>query len=499
METRFRASLGEGLWRFRAPLRLRQPIVALLLIGASIGIAAIAFSLRVNLSTAGSLELLVVLVVALRLGLLQATIVSITAFLCLNFLFTEPVFTFTVADPQNWVSLITFEVTALLVSSLSSKVHLHAVRAEEQRIRAVKLYELSRAVLLIDQRGSTEQQLSALIREIIGVSEVQIWVAPESRGGSPETSLTEEAQGAREAYLENRDSDDLALCLSQRLLRLGTSTIGAMTMRGWKVDPLTADAVASIAAIAFERIRAIQRENRAEIERDAERLRTAVLDGLAHGFKTPLTAIQTASSGLLAIDRLTPTQLELVSIIDERTMMLSQLTTRLLQTAALEAREIHLRRTDTSILDLLHKLVREQDEEIRGRISVNNSEQLCIDQVDAAMVELALQQLVDNAAKYSDVGSPIGIGVSQTQLETSVMVENRTKAGISIKPEERTRIFERFYRGSETLYGPAGTGLGLSIVRKIAEAHGGRVSVESIDDRTCFLFTVQRYKKEKHG
>jgi len=499
MESRSRGALQDMLRHAGATLQSRQQIVALLLIGASVAVAGIAFRLHANLSTAGSLELLIVLVVALRLGFLQATIVSVTAFLCLNFLFTEPVFTFSVADPQNWVSLFTFEATALLVSRLSSKVHLHAIHAEEQRTRAVKLYELSRAVLLIDRRGSTEQQLSALICEIFEVSEVHIWVVPESRRTPPEPSLTDDNQQARETYLEDRDQDDLAGGLSHRRLRLGASTIGAMVMQGWKVDPLTADAVASIAAITFERARAIQRENRAEIERDAERLRAAVLDGLAHGFKTPLTAIQTASSGLLVIDRLTPTQAELVSIIDERATMLGQLTTRLLQTAALEAREIHLRRTDTSISDLLHKLVREQDDETRGRISVNASTQLSIDRVDAAMIELALQQLIDNAAKYSAIGSAVEIAVSQTQLETSVLVQNRTKAGFSIKPEERTRIFERFYRGSETLYGPAGTGLGLSIAKKIAEAHGGGVSVESIDDRTSFTFTVQRYNKEKHG
>ena len=499
MNNGFRATTPQDdLRRLRLSLQLRQTIVALLLIGVCVAVAATAFLLRVNLSTAGSIELLIVLVVALRFGLLQATIVSVSAFLCLNFFFTEPVFALSVADPQNWVSLITFEATALLVSSLSSKVRIHAIQAEEQRLRAVKLYEFSRAILLIDQRASTEPQLSALITEILEVAEVQIWVAPESRT-SPESAPAQDNHRAREAYLQNRDYDSLSASYSQRLLRVGTSTIGGMMMRGWMVDPLTADAVASIAAITFERTRAIQRENRAELERDAERLRTAVLDGLAHGFKTPLTAIQTASSGLLAIDQLTSTQAELVSIIDERVTMLGGLTTRLLQTAALEAREIHLRRADISMSDLLHKLVRDQDQDIRERISINVSAELCTDQVDVTMIELALQQLIDNAAKYSSVGSGIEFAVKQTQQETSVLVQNTTKSGSSIRPEERTRIFERFYRGSGTLYGPAGTGLGLSIVKKIAEAHGGRISVESTDDRTCFTFTVQRYKKDKHG
>ena len=86
----------------------RRVAIGFLLAAFAIVIAAAGFLLRVNLSTAGSLELLLVLLVALRLGFFQATVASIAAFLSLNFLFTAPVFTFVVADPQNWVSLVTF-------------------------------------------------------------------------------------------------------------------------------------------------------------------------------------------------------------------------------------------------------------------------------------------------------------------------------------------------------------------------------------------------------
>ena len=309
----------------------------------------------------------------------------------------------------------------------------------------------------------------------------------------------ERSQQAYETFLQEKDNDDLIAGSSQRILRIGTNIMGGMTMRKWRIDSLAADAVASIAAISFARARSIQLENRAEVERDTERLRTAVLDGLAHGFKTPLTAIKTASSGLLAIDRLSATQLELVSIIDERATMLSQLTTRLLQTAALEAKEIHLRRSNTSISDLLQKVVRQQEEEVRARIEIALPEKLLNDQLDAPMIELALQQLVDNAVKYSAIASPIPIMVKQFPSETAVVVQNATIAGSSIRMEERTRIFERFYRGSDAVYGPSGTGLGLSIVKKIAEAHGGRAWVECSEDTTRFTLSIQRYEKEKNG
>lgn len=477
---------------------LRRFAMGLLLSASAIAIAATGFLVRVNLATASSLELFLVLLVALRLGFVQATMVSITAFLCLNFLFTAPVFTFIVADPQNWVSLFTFEATALLVSVLSTKVRLHAAQAEEQRARAEKLYALSRAVLLIDQRGSTSDQLSNLIRETFEVDDVQFWIAYDTTDFPRETEPRGN-QPAYAAYLEEKDSDDLIDCSSQRVLRVGTNIMGGMTMRGWKVDPLSADAIASIAATTFARTRSILLESRAEVERDAERLRGAVLDGLAHGFKTPLTAIRTASSGLLAIEHLSTTQLELVSIIDERANMLSQLTTRLLQTAALEAKEIRLRRSNTSIADLLQKVVRQQEQEVRGRIEIATPENLRNDQLDAPMIELALQQLVDNAAKYSAIGSPIPIVIRQIPSETMVVVQNATIRGSSIRLEERTRIFERFYRGTDAVHGPVGTGLGLSIVKKIAEAHGGRAWVECSDTETRFTLSIQRLEREKYG
>jgi len=258
-----------------------------------------------------------------------------------------------------------------------------------------------------------------------------------------------------------------------------------------------ADAVASLAAVAFERAFALQKENRAEAERNTERLRTAVLDGLAHGFKTPLTAIQTASSGLLAIDpQLTPTQAELVSIIDEQATALSRLTTRLLQTAALEAGEVRLRRSKISIVSLLEDVLEEEEETTRARVNISAPEDLTAIEVDAQMIRLALLQLIDNAAKYSVGTRMIDVTVTQDETETTIEVAN---GGSSIRPEEQERIFERFYRGLEAAHGPSGTGLGLSIVKKTAEAHGGRAWVECEDDMTQFFFVIEHHKGAKHG
>jgi two-component system sensor histidine kinase KdpD len=455
-----------------------------------------AYLLHFNLPAVGPLNLLLVVLVALRWGLAEATIVSLTAVLCLDYFFIPPIFNFTVTDPQNWVSLATFEVTALLVSGLSSKVRLHAAQAELQRMRTATLYELSRAILLIDGRTSTIEQLSTLIREFLHVEFVDLWAVNETDPTSASKQLLPQKGSALETYLEDKGSDDPQSQTSRRLLKLGTTSIGAMVLRGWETDPLLADAVASLAAVALERARAIQKESRAEAGRNTEQLRTTVLDGLAHGFKTPLTAIQTASSGLLAIGQLTETQAELVSIIDEEATMLSRLTTRLLQTAALDATEIRLRRSKISLISLLQGIVKEQQESIRARIKITAQPGVVPVEVDAQMIELALLQLIDNAVKYSTVSSTIDVAITQHEQETLIVVTNQ---GSSIKPEERERIFERFYRSSDTIHGPTGTGLGLSIVKKTAEAHGGRVSVECEGDCTRFLFTMHHYEGNKNG
>ena len=447
------------------------------------GVAGGSFLLHLNLSTAGSLELLAILLIALRWGFGMATIVSLTAVAGLNYLFTAPLFEFTVSDPENWISLATFEGTALLVSGLSSKVRLHAAQVELQRARAEKLYLLSRAVLLIDSRRAIGEQLAGLIRELIGVKEVELWVLHEG------ASLPEQVEvgSARATYTAGLDSDDEET--SRRVLRLGITSVGAMVMRGWEMDGSLADAVASLAAVALERGRALQKENRAEAERNTERLRTGVLDGLAHGFKTPLTAIQTASSGLLAIGGLSATQAELVSIVDEEATKLGRMTTRLLQTAALDAREVRLQRSFAAVGALVSGVIAEMDETARARVVVWIDAGVESVQVDAEMIVLALLQLLDNAAKYSEVGTEIEVRVWQSERETMLEVTNR---GAAIRGEERDRIFERFYRGVDAVRGPTGTGIGLSVVKKAVEAHGGDVRVECDDGRTRFVLRLPR-------
>lgn len=495
MRRNFKNMYGSTLRRRVGPKTMRISI-AVLSVALVLGAAGVAFAMRFNLSTAGSLELLLIVLIALRWGRIPATIASVAAVFCLNYLFMSPIFKLTVTEPENWVSLLTFESTALLVGALSSKARINAAQADLQRQRTAKLYELSRAILLLDWRNSTAGQLASLIREMVGVESVDLWVIYDPARSSTDHDVLLSEDSAERTYCEGRDSDDLDLGTSRRVLRLGTTPIGAMVLRGWDIDSLLADAVASLAAIAFERERSLENEKRAEASRNIEQLRTAVLDGLAHAFKTPLTAIQTASSGLLAIGQMTETQTELVSIIDGEAGMLNKLASRLLQTAALEAKQVRLSRSKFSAVELIESLIQAQEQSVRSRIEVITASPAIFVEADAELIRLAVLQLVDNAVKYSTVGSRIKISVAQGDVETLITVVN---SGVTIRAEERDRVFERFYRGADAVRGPAGTGLGLSIVKKIAEAHQGRTWVECEGDTTSFVFALPNHRGVSNG
>ena len=446
-----------------------------------------AFLIHLNLSSVGSLELLVVVVIALRWGFLEATAASLMGALGLNLLFIPPLFKLTVADPANLVSLGTFEITALLVSRLSTRARSSAVESENQRRRAAKLFELSRAILLINGRAEVEHQLCGLIREIIEVRDVQLSLLPDRRWGGEFSP--DRASGVMLSDIPGRRDDvtDQVGNVARRTLMIGTTAIGTLVLSGWENDSALADAVASLAAIAVERARAVQEESRAEGERDTEKLRSAVLDGLAHSYKTPLTAIQTASSGLLALGNTTPTQTELISIVDEQATLLNSLTTKLLKTASLEGKQVRLHKTAESLTDLVHRAVESCDPASQSRVQISAPENAGHCRVDAELVVLALHQLIDNAVKYADIGSDVRVAFSEAQGEITVSVEN---TGIPIAPRERDKVFERFYRGSNAVGGSPGTGLGLSIVRKAAAAHDGRVVLKTDGRLTSFLFTV---------
>jgi len=257
-----------------------------------------------------------------------------------------------------------------------------------------------------------------------------------------------------------------------------------LVVRG-KLSPLVVDALASLAAIAIDRRQWVDKEERAENAKKGEQLRATVLDALAHQLKTPLTAVQTASSGLLELGGLTESQCNLVTLINGEAVRLNELCTRLLKAVKLDARQVGLEADDVVILDLVSEvLARYPVEQERNSIQVEVENPSLTVRADRGLLAMILAQYIDNARKYSKAGTPIAIAARASQTEFLISVHN---FGSTIRIEDRERIFERFYRSPELKDVVPGTGIGLSVVRKAAEAHHGHVWVIS-DDKVGTTF-----------
>jgi K+-sensing histidine kinase KdpD len=209
----------------------------------------------------------------------------------------------------------------------------------------------------------------------------------------------------------------------------------------------------------------------------AEVFRAAVLDALAHEFKTPLATILTAAGGLCEIPPLSPHQLELACLIESETSRLNELTSRILKMSRLDRNAVKPRLRPTDVPDLVAKLVRQYSQRFADRTFFLSNEGLAAEVLaDRGLLELAVKQLLDNACKYSPAEAEIEVRIETDGQNLSVRVLND---GAAIDVAERARIFERFYRGSKSDQVAPGSGLGLYFANEIARAHGGSMELEN--------------------
>jgi two-component system, OmpR family, sensor histidine kinase KdpD len=445
-------------------------------------------SRHVNLATATAIYLFVTLTIADRAGFVAASVVSVIATLCLEFFFAPPLFSFRVDRPDDWLALATFEGVSLVVSRLSHRAR-HDKRAlERQSVEQQALYELCRDTLLLDWKQAPEQQLCALIKRSFAVNGVALWNAYEHAlqccGETPNAEDTLKA-----VYFNERNYDDTSTRASFRALYFGTRAVGALMLNGHSLDSLSISSIASITAMAIERARSLTLEMNIEAERQSEQLRSALLDGFAHAFKTPLTTITVASSGLLAVDGLNKRQMGLIALINREATRLSELTTRLLNTSRLEASQLVVHEKVTNLQELLRRVIEECALELR-LAHVDLSLALGVESIrcDPQLLAMAITQILDNAAKYGSHGSRLLISAKREASEIVLRIHNE---GSYIPAMERTKVFARYYRSPRVEHRAPGTGLGLSVAKKAVEAHGGKISIESdVQAGTTFVIAI---------
>ena len=462
---------------------------------AAILVAAFAHWSGWLLPVAVLLYLLIVLPTALLCGFWQAVVVSLSAVVVHSYFTVKQPQLNPAADPANSVTLLVFVLVALVVSRLSARVTGNAKKAESWGGQMHDLYELTRRTLQMNLHLEPGPQLAELVHEIFALEAVAVFDADLHDVYQAGIWHVDPQELAQNVYYFETSDDDPETGLGRRVVRLGTVPVGSLVMRG-ETTPLTNNAIASLIAITFDRYRAFANESRIETERRTEQLRSTVLDSLAHAYKTPLTALRAASTGLGEMGHLSPGQAELVGLIDEQAGVLSDLTTRLLTTARLDAGEVAIHAGQVGVGSMIEEVVASLRDRLASmKVSIDLKDDNLVVCCDRQLMVMLLTQYIDNACKYSIFGTTITIRVVHANAETIFSVHS---FGPAIPMADRERIFDRYYRSSTYSNRAPGTGIGLSVAKRVALIHGGYVWVTSneIEGTTFFAAIPASAQKE---
>jgi two-component system sensor histidine kinase KdpD len=449
--------------------------------------------LHLNPTTMALVFLLGVLGISASWGLRQAVFMSVIATLALNYYFLPPIGTFTIADPQNWVALSAFLLTALAVSQLSERARRGARSAIERRQELERLYAFSQLLLSSDNPAELLNLIPRYIVESFGIRSAAISLS--SRGDIYRSGPTIDGLESHDLQLvcmRGEPRFDSVNQLAFMPLRMGTRVVGGMGVSGSMLSRQTLEAIGSLVAISIERASAIEKLSRAEASRESEQLRSVLLDSVTHEFRSPLTAIKASVTSLLGRPSHSPEESqELLTIINEESDRLNRLIGEAAEMAQLDANKVEFRFVSAPIgpvveeaLDDLKQLLVQHPVEVRIPADLPNA------RMDSARTKEVLVHLIENAAKYSPAGAPIRITAEAKDGEQMLTI-NIADRGPGIDDFEQSLVFEKFYRGRNQRVQVHGTGMGLAICKAIVEAHGGQLGVTSqLGHGSVFYFSL---------
>jgi two-component system sensor histidine kinase KdpD len=449
--------------------------------------------LHLNPTTVALAFVLSVLGISASWGFRQAVFMSLIAAVAFDYFFLPPIGTFTIADPQNWIALVAFLVTAGAVSELSARARRGARSAVERRLELERLYAFSQLLLSSDNPAELLNLIPRYIAESFGIRSAAISLSSRSdvyRSGATIDGL--EARDLQLICVRGEPRFDAVHQLAFIPLRMGIRVVGCMGVSGSVLSRQTLEAIGSLVAIAIERAGAIEKLSRAEASRESEQLRSVLLDSVTHEFRSPLTAIKASVTSLLGSPNHSPEERqELLTIINEESDRLNRLIGEAAEMAQLDASKVEFRFVSAPVgpvveeaLDAMKQLLLQHPVEVRIPAGLPNA------RMDPAHIKEVLVHLIENAAKYSPAGAPIRI-TAEAKDNDQMLTINIADRGPGIDDFEQALVFEKFYRGRNQRVQVHGTGMGLAICKAIVQAHGGHLGVTSqLGHGSVFYFSL---------
>ncbi|HUO59120.1 MAG TPA: ATP-binding protein [Candidatus Acidoferrales bacterium] len=469
-------------------------------IHAAVGLAVLAGLVEIyarllkpNPTTVGFSFLIVILVVSAAWGLHQAILLAIAATLAYNFFFLPPVGTFTIADPQNWVALASFLITAVIASQLAERARREAINANHRGEELERLYAFSQQMLATENVLTLVNSIPRLIVEIFGVQSAGMFLPDRKKvyysGIDAQNSIDEDE--LRRLALRGELPPYSRPGIAMVPLRIGVRAVGSLALVGGQLGREVMDAVSSLVAIAIERAGAVEKLAHAEASRESERLRSILLDSVTHDFRTPLTSIKASAEALLegAGEMDDASRSDLLSVIIEESNRLDRLVGEAAQMAQLDAGAVELHLGFHHIREAIDSALVVTKNVLSKHIVTTKVDDLLPGvSMDVQRISEVLAQLLDNAAKYSPPGTQVTISA---EVLGDTLVTSVADHGPGIDGIDQGMIFDKFYRGQGQRSSVQGTGMGLAIAKALVEAHGGTINVVSqLGQGSVFSFSL---------
>ncbi|MBK8095888.1 MAG: sensor histidine kinase KdpD [Planctomycetes bacterium] len=478
--------------RPRSPIAWRDHLLALATTGAAVALAWLAFD-PPDLSTEVLILTLGVAATAWRCGRWASLLSALLSALAFNFLLIEPRFSFAVAEPSYLLAFAVMAVVGISLSSLVVALRDRVVAAREREDEVTALHSLTRELAEAETVEEIGRVVVAHLRDLVRADLAMFVAAPGETVGLADLVATHgqtdwidatalavarwsqdhgKAAGAGTNNLPGTRA--LFLPLSSRRGKEGVLGIQPRA----EDDLLTPkqrmllDTFAEQAAAACERVGLAEERRRARHEMETERLRSTLLASISHDLRTPLTTITGAASSLVhAPDTHSEAQRrELAAQILGQANRLNDLIANLVFATRLESGGIDLRRQWTSIEEVVGAALRRAPL-LGHRVTVHVDPGLPFVDVDPVLLEQALYNLLENAARHTPAGTLVEV---RAWLQDGSVLVEVADDGPGIAPRDQGSVFRRFVRGRQS----AGMGLGLAISEGIVKAHGGRAWIE---------------------